>query len=89
MARRGVPLLALAGLLLALAGRPTAAQTPKFLRAHQVKTPDWSYYHTTAQLVALIEAYAVPGPSSPFRVPVFAARTLNATGQSRVTLSLR
>ena len=27
------------------------------------------------------------GPSSPFRVPLFAARTLNATGQSRVTLS--
>ena len=30
-----------------------------------------------------------PRPSSPFRVPVFAACTLNATGQSRVTLSLR
>ena len=29
------------------------------------------------------------GPSSPFRVLVCAARTLNATGQSRVTLSLR
>ena len=29
------------------------------------------------------------GPSSTFRVPVFAARTLNATGPSRVTLSLR
>ena len=30
-----------------------------------------------------------PRPSSPFRVSVCAARTLNATGQSRVTLSLR
>ena len=29
------------------------------------------------------------GPSRPFRVWVCAARTLNATGQSRVTLSLR
>ena len=29
------------------------------------------------------------GPSSPFRVPVYAARTLNAKGQSRVTPSLR
>ena len=29
------------------------------------------------------------GPSSPFRVPVCAARTLNVTGQSRVTLSLQ
>ena len=29
------------------------------------------------------------GPSRPFRVSVFAARTLNATVQSRVTLSLR
>ena len=30
-----------------------------------------------------------PGPSSTIRVPLFAARTLNATGQYRVTLSLR
>ena len=29
------------------------------------------------------------GPSSAIRVPLFAASTLNATGQSRVTLSLR
>ena len=29
------------------------------------------------------------GPSSPFRVSLCAARALNATGQSRVTLSLR
>ena len=29
------------------------------------------------------------GPSSPFRVLVCAARTLNPTGQARVTLSLR
>ena len=29
------------------------------------------------------------GPSSTIRVPLFAARSLNATGQDRVTLSLR
>ena len=29
------------------------------------------------------------GPSNPFRVLLFAARALNATGQSRVTLSPR
>ena len=29
------------------------------------------------------------GPSSPFRVSVCAPRTLNVTGQSRVTLSLQ
>ena len=41
---------------------------------------------------SLIKDYALvfeAGPSSPFRVSVCAARTLNATGQSRVTLSLR
>ena len=31
----------------------------------------------------------INGPSSTVRVPLFAARALNATGQSRVTLSLR
>ena len=31
----------------------------------------------------------IPGSSSPFRVSACAARTLNATGQSRVTLSLQ
>ena len=32
--------------------------------------------------------YYVAGPSRPFRVSACAARTLNVTGQSRVTLSL-
>ena len=35
-----------------------------------------------------MESLAQLGPSSLFRVPVCAARALNATGQSRVTLSL-
>ena len=30
-----------------------------------------------------------PSSPKPFRVPLFAARTLNATGQRRVTLSLQ
>ena len=34
-------------------------------------------------------AYKFVGPSSAFRVSVFAARALNATVPSRVTLSLR
>lgn len=38
-----------------------SAQTPKFLRAHQIITPDWSYYHKTDQLIKLIDGYAVPG----------------------------
>ena len=35
-----------------------------------------------------LDAAAQNGPSSTIRVPLFAARTLNATDQSRVTLSL-
>ena len=34
-------------------------------------------------------SYLEIGPSSPFRVLVCAARTLNVPGQSRVTLSLQ
>ena len=33
--------------------------------------------------------YQGPSRATSFRVPLSAARTLNATGQSRVTLSLR
>ena len=41
------------------------------------------------QSVAAVLLQKTRGPSSPFRVSVCAARTLNANGQSRVTLSLR
>ena len=37
----------------------------------------------------LLESYCPSGPPSPFRVSVCAARALNVTGQSRVTLSLQ
>ena len=47
---------------------------------------DWAARHGTA--LPRHQA-AMARPSRPFRVPVFAARTLNAAGQSRVTLALR
>ena len=42
-------------------------------------------YHMTTTVPQLFTT----GPSSTIRAPLLAARTLNATGQSRVTLSLR
>ena len=42
-----------------------------------------------SELVASVGSDTGCGPSSPLRVLACAARTLNATGPSRVTLSLR
>ena len=42
-------------------------------------------YHT----LLMVASAVAWGPSSPSRVPVFAARALNVKGQSRVTLSLQ
>ena len=53
------------------------------------EAPRWSFVVENSGGRGSDEAFNVAGPSSTIRVPLFAARTLNATGQSRVTLSLR
>ena len=55
-------------------------------RAQQMKEADEAL---TAARKGFGELQDTARPPDQFRVPLFAARTPNATGQSRVTLSLR
>ena len=59
------------------------------LLARAAGPPDDREQFRLFELPFFVAIGVIGGPSRPFRVSVCAERTLNATGQSRVTLSLR
>ena len=69
---------------------PYTAITPKPTQLRNLLVPvALSASHVAFASIRLELTWMVLGPSKPNCVPLLAARTLNATGQSRVTLSLQ